>query len=198
MRASIVAGGDAPPILEPCEHILDFVALLIERLVVGQRDFPAFGGGNAGLATSFGKSIPEPIAIITTVGKQCFRGGQGIKDQPRTLVIAHLPLAEQQDEGLTFAVADSVELRVQAAFRAPDAAGNSPFFKSRGPVRLQMGGVNHNALWLWPFAGEGRENQVKRAEPAPTDKAVVRSCAGPSRAAHLRTAPSMIDSAKKT
>ena len=91
MGTSIVAGRDAPPILEPCKHILDFVALLIERLVIGQRDFPAFGGGYAGLAASFGESIPEPIAIITTVGKKRFGGWQGIKDQPRTLVIAHLP-----------------------------------------------------------------------------------------------------------
>jgi hypothetical protein len=135
MRASVVAGRDAPPVLEPCEHILDFVALLIERLVIGQRDFPAFGGGYARLAASFGESIPEPIAIITTVGKKRFGGRQGIKDQPRPLVIAHLPFAEQQDEGLAVAIADSVELRVQAAFRAPNAAGNSPFFKRLAAVR---------------------------------------------------------------
>ena len=48
--ASIIAGRDAPPILEPRKHDLDFVALLIERLVIGQRDFPAFGRGNAGFA----------------------------------------------------------------------------------------------------------------------------------------------------
>jgi hypothetical protein len=107
---SIVAGRDASPILEPCEHILDFVALLIERLVIGPRDFPAFGGGNAGLAAPFGESIPEPIAVITTVGKKRFGGRQGIKDQSCALVVAHLPLAEQQDEGLALAVADSVEL----------------------------------------------------------------------------------------
>jgi hypothetical protein len=33
------AGPDASPILEPCEHILDFVAVLIECLVKGQRGF---------------------------------------------------------------------------------------------------------------------------------------------------------------
>jgi hypothetical protein len=79
MGASVIAGSDAPPILEPCEHILDFVALLIERLVVGQRDFPAFVEGNAGLAASFGESIPEPIAIVAPVGKKRFGGWQDIK-----------------------------------------------------------------------------------------------------------------------
>jgi hypothetical protein len=39
-------------------------------------------------------------------------------------VIAHLPLAEEEDEGLALAVADSMELGVQAAFRSPDAAGS--------------------------------------------------------------------------
>jgi len=110
MGTAIVAGGDAPPIFELGEHVLDFVALLIERLVIGQRDFPAFSGGYARLAAPFGESIPEPIAIITTVGKKRFGGWQGIKDQACALVVAQLPLAEQQDEGLALAVTDSVEL----------------------------------------------------------------------------------------
>ena len=110
MGATIVAGCDAPPILEPCKHDLDFVALLIKFLVIGQRDFPAFGRGNAGLAASFGESMPEPIAVIAAVGKKRFGGRQGIKDQPRPFVIAHLPFAEQKNEGLALAIADRVEL----------------------------------------------------------------------------------------
>jgi len=93
--ASIIACGDTSPIFEPCEHDLDFVTLLIERLVIGQRDFSAFGRGNAGFAASFCDSLPEPIAIITTVGKEYFGWRQDLKDQPRTLVIAHLPFAEE-------------------------------------------------------------------------------------------------------
>jgi hypothetical protein len=88
--------------------------------------------------------------IITTVGKKRFGGWQGIKDQPRTFVIAHLPLAEQQNEGFALAVADSVELRVQAAFRAPNASGNSPFFKRLAAVRCKMGGVDHNRSGFGP------------------------------------------------
>ena len=135
MGASIIACGDAPPVLELGEHVLDFVALLRERLVIGQRDFPAFGRGNARLAASFCDSLPEPIAIITTVGKEYFGWLQDLKDQPRTLVIAHLPLAEHQDKGLALTIADGVELRVQAAFCAPNATGNSPFFKRLAAVR---------------------------------------------------------------
>ncbi len=83
MGTAIVADRDAPPILEPCEYILDFMALLMKHLVIGQRDFRAFGGRNAGLAASFGESIPEPIPIITSVGKKRIGGWQGIKHQPR-------------------------------------------------------------------------------------------------------------------
>src|SRR5207248_6921150 len=133
--AAVVAGGDAARVLEFGEHVLDFVALLIERLVIGQRDFPAFGGRNARLAASFGESFSKPIAVIAPISDQGGGWRQVGKDQPRTCVIAHLPLAEHEDEGLAAAVTDSVQLRVQAACRAPDPAGNSPFFKRLAAVR---------------------------------------------------------------
>ena len=40
MGASIVAGVDAAPVLEFAEHVLDLVALSVERLVMGYLDFP--------------------------------------------------------------------------------------------------------------------------------------------------------------
>ena len=39
---------DAVPVLELGEHVLDPVALFVECLVIGRRDFPAFGGGMQG------------------------------------------------------------------------------------------------------------------------------------------------------
>jgi hypothetical protein len=108
--ASVVPGGDAAPVLELGEHVLDPVALLVERLVIGQRDFPAFGGGDAGLAAPFGESVPEPIAVVAAIGKERLGWRQGIEDQPRAFVIAQLAFGEQQNEGRAFAVADSVEL----------------------------------------------------------------------------------------
>jgi hypothetical protein len=38
--ASVVTGVDAPPVFESAEHILDLVALSVERLVVRDRYFP--------------------------------------------------------------------------------------------------------------------------------------------------------------
>ena len=35
MGAAVVAGGDAPPVLEAAEHVLNAVALAVERPIVG-------------------------------------------------------------------------------------------------------------------------------------------------------------------
>jgi hypothetical protein len=37
--ATVVSGMDAPPVLEPAEHVLDSVALFVEDGVVGDWDF---------------------------------------------------------------------------------------------------------------------------------------------------------------
>ena len=39
VRATVIAGGDAPPILEFGEEVLDFVARAVERLIVVERRF---------------------------------------------------------------------------------------------------------------------------------------------------------------
>jgi len=76
VSASIIAGSDTPPVLELGEHVLDPVTLLVERLVIRQRDFPAFGGRYARLAASLAQSGSEPIAVIAAIGKKRFGGGK--------------------------------------------------------------------------------------------------------------------------
>ena len=98
------------------------MALLIERLVIGQWDIPAFGRRNARLAASFGESFSKPIAVIASVSDQGEGWRQIGKDQPRTLMIAHLALAEHEDEGLALAVADSVHMARAAKAARPSAA----------------------------------------------------------------------------
>ena len=59
--ASIVAGGDAPPILEFGEQVLDFVARAIERLVVIERQLAASGRRNARFEASLLQRRAEPV-----------------------------------------------------------------------------------------------------------------------------------------
>jgi hypothetical protein len=80
VSASVVMSGDAPPIFKFGEHILDPVALLVERLVIRQWSFPAFGRRNAGLAAPLAEGAPEPIAVITSVGDQGRGWRQVVKD----------------------------------------------------------------------------------------------------------------------
>ena len=40
MCASVVAGVDAPPVLQPTEHVLDLVALAVEGAVVSDLYLP--------------------------------------------------------------------------------------------------------------------------------------------------------------
>ena len=42
MGASVIACGDASPVLELGEHVLDFVALAVERFVIVQRLLAVF------------------------------------------------------------------------------------------------------------------------------------------------------------
>ena len=49
MRASVVAGGDPPPGLNPWEDVLDLVALSVENLVVVMLDLSVLARRDAGV-----------------------------------------------------------------------------------------------------------------------------------------------------
>src|SRR3954451_9980224 len=48
---------------------------------------------------------------------------------------AHLAFAKQHDDRTSLTITYGVQLRVQAALRAPDTSGNRPFFKRLAAVR---------------------------------------------------------------
>ena len=75
MCASVVAGMDAAPILEPAEHVLDLMARAIERLVVGDWHLSASGRGDTGRNILVEQSRSEPVAVIAAIGDQT--GGFG-------------------------------------------------------------------------------------------------------------------------
>jgi hypothetical protein len=64
-----------------------------------------------------------PVGIVAPVGEQCLGLGQRIDHQRSALVVAHLPFAEQHDQGVAFAIPGGVKLGVQPAFGAPVTSG---------------------------------------------------------------------------
>jgi hypothetical protein len=116
-------------VLAPCERLGDPAREV--RYCAGFSDAcitkPSSRSHEASERLGFADAIYEDI--ITTVGKKRFGGWQGIKDQPRTLVIAHLPLAEQ-NEGFALAVA-----AWSFAFRPPFVRPMRRFFKRLAAVR---------------------------------------------------------------
>jgi pimeloyl-ACP methyl ester carboxylesterase len=133
--ASVVAGVDTSPVFQATEHDLDLVSLSVERGVVRDGDPAVALRGDAGGGSALGEGVPEPVGVITSVADQVLGPWQGIDHQGSSLVVAHLSLAEQQDERATQMVADRMELRVQAALGAPDTSGKSPLFKRLAAVR---------------------------------------------------------------
>ena len=67
MCASVVTGMDAPPILEPAEHVFDLVALAIENSVVFDRLFAVGFRWDAGHDAAFGESLAKPVGVIALV-----------------------------------------------------------------------------------------------------------------------------------
>ena len=124
MSTSVVACGDASPILELGEHVLDFVALTIERFVIIKR---LLGRRDARDCTALNQAIAESVAVIAAVGNQ--RGGLGQAGQQYLcpLVIAHLTGGEVEQDRPARLVADGVQLGVQAAFCPSQTAGKAPF-----------------------------------------------------------------------
>ena len=135
MGASIVSGRDASPVFQPSEHTLDEVALLVAVGIVGNRQLSVLASWDARLDATVAECFPEPVAVIASVGDQDVGVGQGGQHGRGSAVVADLAFGEQQDQGPALAVADGVQLGVQAALGASDAAGNSPFLSRLEAVR---------------------------------------------------------------
>ncbi len=123
MGATVVAGVDAPPVLEFAEHVFDPVALAVEGGVVRDRHLAVGLRRDAGSDATLGQGMAEPVGIVAPIGEQCLGLGERIDHQRGALVVAHLPFAEQHDQRAALAVTDGVELGVQPAFGASDTSG---------------------------------------------------------------------------
>src|SRR5208283_1364773 len=68
---------------------------------------------NTGGDSALGEGGAEPIGIVALVGKELLGFRHGGQHQRHTLVVAHLPLAQEHDERASVTVADNVQLGVQ-------------------------------------------------------------------------------------
>jgi hypothetical protein len=135
VSATVISRCDPAPIFEPSEGVFNFVPFFVERLVVVVLDFAALFRRDAWIDPFFDQGIAEPVAVITPIPCQRFGLRQRGKQNPCSFMVAHLAFGEQQDQRLTVTTGHRVQLRVQAALGAPDAAGNSPFFRRLAAVR---------------------------------------------------------------
>ena len=135
MGTSVVAGGDAPPVLELGEQVLDLVALTVEGCVVGVWDFAAPAGRDAWLDASGFQFLAEPGAVLAAIRDEMRGRRQGVEHETGALVVAHLAFRHEQDDRSPFIVANGVELRVQPALGSPDATGSIPILSRLAAVR---------------------------------------------------------------
>ena len=66
---AIVAGGDAPPILEAAEHDLDAAAVPVAALVIPDRLVAGSPTRDAWLDALCLESVPEPVGVIAAIAK---------------------------------------------------------------------------------------------------------------------------------
>ena len=110
MRAAVVSRSDAPPVFEPAERVFDFMALFVEGLIVIMLDFAVLFRRDAGFDPFFDQGFAEPIAVIAPVAGQRLGVRHGREHEFCPFVIAHLTLSQHQDQRLTAAIGDSVQL----------------------------------------------------------------------------------------
>ena len=68
MGASVVTCCDAPPVFKLGKHVLDFVALFVECLVIIDGLLSVFPAWDARCNAPCGKLIAKPVAVIAAIG----------------------------------------------------------------------------------------------------------------------------------
>ena len=76
MRASVVAAGDAAPVLEPSEYAFDEVPLLVEFGVIGNGSPAAGAAGDARCDAALGEGAADAIAVMALVADRGVGVGQ--------------------------------------------------------------------------------------------------------------------------
>ena len=124
MCASVIAGVDAPPVLEAREEVFDLVPLSVELFVEVGWSVSSFAWRYAwrdALGFERGTVFIAVIALVADHHTVTLRQ-RGV-EQLCALVVAHLPFGQAQGHRPAFTIADSVQFGVQAPFGASNTSG---------------------------------------------------------------------------
>jgi hypothetical protein len=125
--ASVVSGGDASPVLDATEDILDFVALPVEQLVIVVLDLAVRLWRDTRRDALGDQSIPEPVAVIAFITQQHLGAWQAGKQQNSTGMIAHLTFGKEQDDRSPRAITNGMKVEL----RSPTAPSSSRLWCAR-------------------------------------------------------------------
>lgn len=135
VRTTVASHGNSSPILKTAKHNLNFVTLLIESFLIFCGILPISFVRDAGGYASTEQYLTKPVCIIASICQQLLSLRDGSQQLFCPLVIAYLAICEDKSQRPSFSVAKRMELGIQSASCASDAAGKSPFLSRLAAVR---------------------------------------------------------------
>ena len=124
----VVAGCDAPEVLEGAEGPFDPVALAIGVAVVGDRPLARGGGGDDGLGLLRFQGASQAVGVVSLVGDQPSRRRSGGQKARCGGDVGAVPGCEQQCYGAPASICQGMDFRGRTATRAPDGLNLRPPF----------------------------------------------------------------------
>lgn len=98
LRAPVVSGRHAPPVLEPAEHDLDPIVPSLSALVVSYGRFALFSTGDTGAYPFVFQRVAEPICVLATTREQPVDVKQAAEQSALAEVVADLTRCDGQVE----------------------------------------------------------------------------------------------------
>jgi hypothetical protein len=118
-RELVVAGVDAPPVLQPPDGAFDDVPLAVVALVKGMPSLPGGIVRDDRLGATLLQEGPQGIAVIGRVGQAESRRGQRAQQRLSRTGVPRLTGRQQECEDATRGIGDQMDLRAAPAARTP-------------------------------------------------------------------------------
>ena len=146
----VIAGCDAPPILEPAEHDLDAVSLFVSAFVVFDARLALLPAGDARAYPFVLQRFSEPVGVVAAIPKQPVDFWKAAEQRPCPDVIADLSGVTNRSIGRPWLS----QIRSRAALCScrllcDQSGAHAPPFSAhtgRGSMGLEVGRVDHHDL----------------------------------------------------